>query len=248
MNALKKFCLVAGGILISSGGAEALQAQGTTQQNQQAQANQQAQGINAQGGFNGGISQSPWFSNPTIRQQLELNDEQFNNLNNVYMQSFNRYNQSVTGLEKNLTESQRAQRLQELNHGFSNDFSKSADELFANDAARQRFNQYRWQHQGYGAFSNPNIQKQLNLTDVQLQAFNKYNTEWNNQMGIWHREYPSNRNTTSNSFREARREAHNRINSTLSPDQRRMWNDMIGKPIDWPADAYFPNPVTSDSK
>ena len=41
-------------------------------------------GANAQRGFNNGMRQTPWFSNPNIRQQLQLNDDQFNQLNKGY--------------------------------------------------------------------------------------------------------------------------------------------------------------------
>jgi hypothetical protein len=29
--------------------------------------------VGAKGGYNGGIPQTPWFSDPTVRQQLNLN-------------------------------------------------------------------------------------------------------------------------------------------------------------------------------
>jgi hypothetical protein len=46
----------------------------------------------------GGINPTPFFSDPGVRQQLNLNDTQFNNVNRAYLNAFNRYNQSVQGL------------------------------------------------------------------------------------------------------------------------------------------------------
>jgi hypothetical protein len=59
----------------------------------------------AQSNFNfGGISPTPFFSDRGVRQQLNLNDNQFNALNRAYMNAYNRYNQSVTGLGTNNTQ------------------------------------------------------------------------------------------------------------------------------------------------
>lgn len=274
MRIFAKFCLFTGGSLMGLGvtgsaiaqGQSQAKQQGNQQANQQAQQNQQGQknqlgqqnqraqgkqqgnqGSDAQNGFYGGVSRSPWFSNPTIRQQLQLNDEQFNKLNNAYTQSYTRYNQGLTGLDSKLNESQRAQRLQELHQGFNNEFYKSADGLFGNDTSRQRFNQMDWQYRGYGAFNDPNIQKQLNLTDEQRQRLSRYSDEWNNQMGTWRRDYTTDREGTATRFRDARRESQNRINSVLNPEQRRMWSDMVGKPVDLPEEVYFSNSSNTDT-
>ena len=227
-------------------GATTVQAQDQAPQNQapqnQAQQNQaqQGQGGNqAQGGFNGGFQQTPWFNNPQIRKQLQLNEEQFNRLNQSYMQAWQQYNQGINGLDKQLTNEQRMQRMRELNQGLYKKYSTDIDETIEDRAARRRFSQMDWQYRGYGAFYDPSVQQQLNLTDEQLQKLQQYQNEWNQQVGIWRKEYSNDRDGVAKNFRESRKELQDRIKSTLSPDQRTIWADMIGKPFDFPADAYF---------
>ena len=58
-------------------------------------------------------------------------------------------------------------------------------------------------------------------------------------MNNWRREFRNDRDGIANRFRESRRELQNRINSTLTPEQRTMWTDMNGKPFDFSPDAYF---------
>lgn len=226
--------------VMSFGGAVPARAQ--TQLDQQAKA-----GVNVQSGAYGGINQTPWFSNPTIRQQLQLNDDQFNQLNKGYTQSWSRYNQGLTGLDKTLADEQRIQRNQDLTGAFYKDFSKSTDGVFTDKTARQRYNQLDLQYRGYGAFSDPAIQQQLNLTDEQRQKFNKYHNEWNHQMHAWQRDFANDRDGVTSKFSDARKEWQNRINSTLTPEQRTMWNDMRGKPFDFPADVYFQNGTTTNT-
>ncbi|MEQ1830538.1 MAG: hypothetical protein ABL921_31570 [Pirellula sp.] len=224
---------------------------GTSSQPVQAQANpiQRAQGtnasVNANSGFYVGIHQTPWFGNPTVRQQLQLNDEQFNQLNKGYTQSWNRYNQGLTGLDKSLADDLRMQRQLELSGSFNQDFSKSVDGVFSDKAARRRYNQMDWQYRGYGAFNDPTVQQQLKLNDEQRQTFNKYQNEWNQQMNTWQRDLANDRNGVASRWRDARNEWRNRINSTLTPEQSTMWTDMIGKPYDFPADVYFQNGTTT---
>jgi hypothetical protein len=55
-------------------------------------------GANAQTGSNfsfNGMSQTPFFNDPGVRQQLGLNNNQFNQLNRAYQQSLLRYNQNL---------------------------------------------------------------------------------------------------------------------------------------------------------
>ncbi len=197
-----------------------------------------------QGGAFGFVHRTPWFSHPQMRTQLELNEDQFNKLNQAYTQSWSRYNQGLTGLDKSLAENERMQQHQELTGTFNKDFSKSVESVFADKQARQRYNQMDWQYRGYGAFNDPMVQQQLKLNGEQRQKFTKYNNEWNDQMNNWRREFQNDRDGMANKFSNARKEWQSRIDSVLTPEQRTTWKDMSGKPFDFPVDVYFQNSDT----
>jgi len=219
----------------------------------QAQVNptQQGQGSNASPGVGSGyfnsVNQSPWFSNAAIRRQLELNDEQYNQLNKAYTQSWSRYNQGITGLDKSLAEQERMQRQRGFADSFNKEFGSAIDETFTDKAARQRYNQMDWQYRGYGAFNDPTIQQKLNLTAEQRQKFSNYQNDWGQQLSTWQTEFPNDRDGVSSRFRDGRLEWQKRIDSTLTPDQRTMWRDMSGKPFDFPVDVYFQGNARSNS-
>src|SRR5262245_20254537 len=77
----------------------------------------------------GSIGPMPWVANQNIRQQLNLNQEQFNRLNRGCQQSWNRYHTELKGVGSGLTEQQRQQRIAELQRNFNQGFNQSTENL-----------------------------------------------------------------------------------------------------------------------
>jgi hypothetical protein len=202
-------------------------------------------GIGAQGqaGINNnnfsGIRQQPWFNPRVIRQQLNLNDDQFNQLNRSYGEYWNRYNQGMSQLGRDLNEQQRMQRLRELEGNFQRDFSTSTNRVFTDPQQRERFNQLYLQYQGYGAFSDPRIQQQLNLTPQQRQRLNELNTEWNSQMGRLGTEFRTGDEGVTNRMRTLQQQFNQRFNTILNDEQRQTWQGMVGEPFNFPPEVFF---------
>ena len=198
-------------------------------------------GVGVQAGAFNGYGQVPWYNNPGVRQQLQWNDTQYNQMNRHYAEAWNRYNDGVSQLDNKLTPEQLQQREAELQSGFHQDFSKGMTSTLSNPAAQQQYNQLFLQYRGYGAFNDPTVQQNLNLTPEQRQKFSQYDHQWNTQLNTWRGEYPTNREAIVNQFNESRQQAQTRINSTLTPEQRATWSEMTGKPYNFQPDVYFPN-------
>jgi hypothetical protein len=195
--------------------------------------------------YTGYYPQSPWYSDPSVRQELQLTDAQYNQLNQSYERAWTRYNQERNLIDNKLTPEQRQQREGELRAGFQKEYMPTVDSTFRDQTARQRYNQLYYQYQGYDAFQDPAVQKQLNLTAEQQQQLNQYGTAWNQKFNTWRSEYPNNREAVARQFREARRAENKRIHDTLTPAQRKQWNEMIGKPYEFQSDVYFAGPTTT---
>jgi len=187
----------------------------------------------------GGMRQQPWFNPRVIRQQLNLNDDQYNQLNRSYAEYWNRYNQGMSQLGRDLNEQQRMQRLRELEGNFQRDFSTSTNRVLTDAQQRDRFNQLYLQYQGYGAFNDPRIQQSLNLTPQQRQRLNELNTEWNIQMGRLDGEFRTGDNGVSNRMRNLREQFNQRFNAILNDEQRQTWQGMAGEPFDFPPEVFF---------
>jgi|GEM_PF-3106783 len=214
-----------------------------------ADANNQAKNQISPNQFNS-ISQQPWFGNAAVRDQLQMNDTQFNQLNRGYNQAWSQYDKGWGEINSNqkLTPQQRAQQIQQLDSRFYRDLSGSVDATFTSPAARKRFNELGLQYRGYSAFSDPTLQQQLGLTPEQQQRFTQYNSDWNQRWSRWNTTYPQNQQQVTTQYNDWRNGYWNNVNQTLTPQQQQMWNNMTGKQYEFPADVYFQNNTTTTAK
>jgi len=195
-----------------------------------------------------GINQTPWYSVPAVRQQLNLTDDQYRQLNNSYNTAWTTYNTGVTQLGDNLTDQQRAQQMAQLNGTFYNNWNQSYNKVVVDPVAQQRYNQMYWQYQQYGAFNDPAVRQKLNLTDEQVQQFQNYDREWNRNMATWHNEYPTNQQVVIDNYNKAQQAYQTNVNTVLTPNQRQQWQVMIGKPYNYTPDVYFSNGEVTTAK
>jgi hypothetical protein len=193
----------------------------------------------------GGINRNPWFGDPSVRQQLNLNDDQFNRLNQSYLDNFNRFDQSRGQLGNELNEQQRAQRMRELEGSFRQGFSSSLNDVFTSPQQRQRFEQLELQHRGLGALSDPTMQQRLNLTPDQRRQIQDLATQWNTEMGRLGNSARTDTDATTRNFNTMRLQMSQRINSILNDQQRQVWSQMVGEPFDFPASAFFQQDPTT---
>lgn len=190
--------------------------------------------------FNG-INQNPWFNNPAIRQEMNWNDNQFQQLNQNYGTIWDQYSQNLRNTYQGLSDEQRMQRQQDLYGKFNNDFSQSMSGVFNDPAAADRYNQLYLQYRGYGAFSDPAVQQELRLTPAQRQRFNQYDREWNRSMNRWSREYGNNPDTVGTQFENAQRQYQRNLRQNLTPQQQEVWGNLSGKPYNFTPNMYFQN-------
>ena len=203
---------------------------------------------NAESGNFNLYNQTPWFANPGVREQLQLNDTQFDELNRAYQQSWNTYNKGLNELDSGLTPELRQKREWELYNGHRKSFTPVVDRVFANKAARARYNQLHTQYQSYGALADPTLQQELNLTDAQQSQIEDLNRNWNRQLRKWGPDYPTERDRIAHEFSEYRTTARARINSLLTPQQQQRWKELHGEPYDFTPDVYFGNNAKPDPK
>jgi len=202
-----------------------------------------------QGGYQGGIGQTPWFSNPQVRQQFKLTDQQYNALNQAYGTAWQQYQQGIQGLDKGLTDAQRAQRIQEMQQGFYRNFGTNLSQTINDPQQLQRFQQMQLQYRGYGAFSDPTVQEKLKLTPEQRQKLGQYGTEWEKEMTGLAQGYEKDPTAAGKRFSELQTQAGERLNTILTPEQQRAWQEMTGPRYTFQPGIYFPaNPGTGKDR
>jgi hypothetical protein len=191
------------------------------------------------GGYSG-VSPMPWFGNQVMQSQLQLTDQQVNQLNVGYHQSFARYTGAYQGLDKNLPHDQRALKQQELYGSFYKDFSPAVERTFSDPASLQRFQQLDLQYRGYGAFNDSAVIQRLNLTSDQRQKLGQFQNEWIQHMTKWNQYVGDSPTSVLKGFNKARSEIFDNISNILTPEQLGIWSGMIGDPFIFPPEVYFP--------
>ncbi len=126
----------------------------------------------------GAINSTPFFANPGVRAQVGLNDQSFNALNLAHTQAFTQFNNARnlanSNFNKSMTAAQRTQQMQDLQNAFNQQMATAAQNAITDPNGLQRFNQLSLQFQGLGAFNNPQVQQQLNLSAQQRQQFQQF--------------------------------------------------------------------------
>lgn len=189
----------------------------------------------------GAINQTPFFSDPGLRTHLRLTDDQFTRLNTIHTDQFNRFNTARGQLGADLTDQQRAQRMQELSTTFFRDFGTAANEVLSADQ-RQRFNQLGLQFRGFDAFNDPAVQQQLRLNEKQLEQFRRLGQDFNTQLSEISRGFETDRAGATRRFNDLRTNMGDRINSVLTNEQRTNFRGMVGEPFNFQPVMAQPKP------
>src|SRR5262245_39232491 len=111
-----------------------------------------------------GLGPIPWFAKPFIQQQLMLPVDQYAALIRTYGDAWVSYQTNLGKLGNDLTLAERSQKMNQLQAALYQTVDSAVDRLITNAAQRLRFNQLRFQQQGYAAFNDPVIKKKLHLT------------------------------------------------------------------------------------
>jgi hypothetical protein len=187
-----------------------------------------------------GVGRRPFFADPNVRQQLNLNENQFNTLNRSYLDSWNNFNRGMTGMNNKLTEQQRAQQMQQLQSRFDQEFMRSADTTFADPRMRTRFNQLSTQFQGPDAFNDPMLQQRMNLTPQQQREFRRLSAEWRQQLQRLRRAgRDADPQLTQQQFAQLQQQLQDQMAAVLTPQQQQMLPEIVGTPFPYPFDSYF---------
>lgn len=223
------------GINGQTGTAAQLNANGTT--------NNTAAGVGATGGFTAnGISPTPFFNDPGARQQLNMNPNQYRNLNRAYQNAYGRYNRALRNLNPNLTAQQRAERLQQLQSQFNQQLSSTLNGTFTNPQAMARYNQLNRQFMGFNAFNNPTIQRELNLSPDQLRQIRTLANNWRQQLQQFRQGAGNNLNTVDmNQWNRMWMQYQNQLNGILTPQQQQIWAQQIGQPFVFSPSVFMPS-------
>jgi Spy/CpxP family protein refolding chaperone len=106
-----------------------------------------------------------------------------------------------------------------------------------------RLRQLELQRGGLNAFNNPDVQRQLNLTDQQQQQLRALNDQTTQQQQQILQGARTNRNQTLQRLNDLNRQTQEQTNAILNEQQRRTFQQMTGQPFNFPPNLpAAPNP------
>lgn len=171
----------------------------------------------------------PLFQMQDVRRDVNITDQQLGRLNQSLETVQGRFRNDFAGLEK-LNERERAARSQELARNFNTELMKASGDVLSAEQMN-RLRQLELQRQGIQVFSDPDVQKRLNLTDQQRTQLRDLGDT--TDKGI--REIRGNRELKREDaikrFDTLDQQTRERINTILTEQQRKTWAEMIGKPF-----------------
>ena len=173
------------------------------------------------------------YQNADIRRSLNLTEEQFTRLNTANEQLRKRYEEQSTRVNS-LPTAERAAEIQKLQTGLRDDFYRSAAGIFTPEQFA-RYRQLDYQSQGLNAFGNPEVRRNLNLTDEQVRKLQEFQAQTSSQNALING--ATTRQDSSTPYPIFREPTFGRTSAVLNPEQREAWLKMLGEPYKTPPAA-----------
>jgi hypothetical protein len=172
---------------------------------------------------------TPLYGMPDVSKSLNLNPQQVNQLNQVTNQTQTRHRDNYAKLN-GLTPEERYARTHELNRQYNSDWMKGAHDVFNQDQFN-RYQQLQYQHGGFASFTDPDMQKRLNMTPEQVKNL-RDSIDWSNQQmqTINRQGEGTDREKTTQAYRDYQKQYQDRFNKFLTPEQQKTWREMTGEP------------------
>jgi Spy/CpxP family protein refolding chaperone len=178
----------------------------------------------------GGITQNPWFANNGVQQNLNLTPAQATQLNKIYNDQWQVYQQQLNGIPSSLNEQMRYQMQQNIQQSFYKNLDQSTGPVFTSPAQRQRYSQLYLQYRNFGAFEDPNVQQKLNLTPAQRQQLGQLDQAWNKHLNDIRILYATDPAAAQQQFSLLQQQNAQNINGILNPQQNEAWRQIMGDP------------------
>lgn len=156
---------------------------------------------------------------PDVQKELHLTEQQKAKINEM-QQAMRLAREEL----RNLPSDQRRQRMQELRQ-------KNDPQQVLTDAQKKRLHELELQWQGPIALMNPEIAREVGLTQEQQSKIQGIMMEQFQSMRGQFQQGGGQQNMQA--LQQAREEVEKKVLAVLTPSQREKWNQMLGKPFEF---------------
>jgi Spy/CpxP family protein refolding chaperone len=190
-----------------------------------------AQRGRGRGGFGG-----PGFfvGNKGVQKELKLTDEQVKKAEDALKTIREKHQQEFAGIQ-DLPQEERREKFQALNKTVSEEQTKALADVLSADQVK-RLKQIMLQVRGAQAFADPEVQKELKLTDDQKDKIKTIGDDAR-------QEGQSIREAAAGDFQEMQKkmaalnkETMEKVSGVLTDDQKKAWKDLTGDAFEFKPD------------
>lgn len=185
--------------------------------------------------------QLPWFKDPDLLAHVKLSKRQYSQLETDYNRLWRRYDAALRALDADLAEDARRAKEAQIEKEFDDAFTRALDTVITDSKTRKRYEQLYRQYQGYSVFRNSELREQLNLSSQQLEQLMILDKEWQEENAQIRAEFSKDRPAAMRKLKHARHRMEDSIESTLSPEQLVVWNELTGETYEFSPQVYFPS-------
>jgi hypothetical protein len=172
---------------------------------------------------------TPLYQMNNVSKSLNLSPEQVGRLNQLTTKTQGMYRDKYNNLST-LNDTDRWTRTQDVNRQYYGDWSKGAQEIFNSDQSK-RYQQLNHQYGGFTSLYEPNVQKELNLTQQQIKSLDEHR-DWNTQqLQSIDRTALTDPTKATQMYNDYWKQRQERLNTYLTPAQQRAWLQLTGEPF-----------------
>jgi hypothetical protein len=171
-----------------------------------------------------------------VQKALQLDDKQVDKAKELAEKTSEKAREARESLQ-GLDQEERRTKMQEINREINATTLKAAGE-FLKPEQITRLKQISNQVRGIQAFSDPEIQKKLNLTDSQKSDIQEIAREsMEGARGLFGQDQSDEeRQAALKKFTELRKQALSKAEAKLNDEQQKTWKELIGAPFEFRPD------------
>jgi pantoate kinase len=185
-------------------------------------------------GFGGGGNLATLAANTGVQKELRLDDQQVEKAKDLAEKTREKMRETRETLQ-GLEGEERRTKQQEISREMNASSLKALGE-FLKPEQIARLKQISYQVRGVAAFSDPEVQKKLNLTDSQKSDIQAMVQELGTESRTIFQDNQDDREAAMKKIQELGKQTLSKAEAKLNDEQQKSWKELLGAPFDFKPD------------
>jgi pantoate kinase len=185
-------------------------------------------------GFGGGGNLATLAANTGVQKELKLDDQQVEKAKDLAEKTREKMRETRETLQ-GLEGEERRTKQQEISREMNASSLKALGE-FLKPEQIARLKQISYQVRGVAAFSDPEVQKKLNLTDSQKSDIQAMVQELGTESRTIFQDNQDDREAAMKKIQELGKQTLSKAEAKLNDEQQKSWKELLGAPFEFKPD------------